>query len=349
MSERDDILDFPGADELLLAGVVTPPSTEKLTAVRTLLAQVAERDAWILGAATAPGALDTPDIPDTPDVLANEAEVVPPDEPVVVLAAAEPGEPGALPRRSRVTRRRRVLIAAAAVAAIAAGAVAYPALDVGGEPASTTSAASAFLNDMAEISEQAPATHGKYWRVRAETVKGGKKVTETWYADRAGRTWRVAADGKAYVWAENHARWRVDGRHLTWPELDRLPTDPDALAARFSKDPATRFYEVAYLLESSPASPALRSALFRVVAEMPGVTLTAGVEDDRGRPGTAITKTLMGRSLSLSTDGGEWTPFPYKVRCVIDPETGQMLESSGTPAGENHITWLEAGPADRLG
>jgi hypothetical protein len=354
MSERDDFLDFPGADELILAGRVAPPSAERTRAVRTLLAQAAERDARLSRTS------DTTVVPDAPE---TGAEVVPaaarrdgptaalappPDGPVVVLAAPGPlGEPGAVPRRTRVTRRRRVLIAAAAVAAIAVGTVAYPVLDVGGKQASTASAASAFLNDMAEVSEDAPATQAKYWKVHAETVKGGKPLAETWYVDRAGRTWIVDAKGNASEWAENHARWRVGGRYLTWPELDKLPTDPNALEARFAKDPEVRFSEVVNLLESSPASPELRSALFRVIAEIPEVTLTPGVKDGRGRSGTAITKAQ--KVIRHPVNGGERTYFWYTVRYVIDPETGRMLESSGTPAGENRSTWLESGPADRIG
>ncbi|WP_328768881.1 CU044_5270 family protein [Streptomyces sp. NBC_00286] len=354
MSEHDDFLDFPGADELILAGRVTPPSAEKTTAVRTLLAQAAERDARL---SRASDTMAVPDVPETGTEVVPAAArrdgptaalAPPPDRPVVVLATPGPlGEPGAAPRRSRITRRRRVLIAAAAVAAIAVGTVAYPVLNVGGKPASTASAASAFLNDMAEVSEDAPATQAKYWRVHAETVKGGKKRAETWYVDRAGRTWIVDANGKAREWAENHAKWRVGGRHLIWPELDKLPTDPNALAARFAKDPAVRFYEVVHLLESSPASPELRSALFRVIADTPGVTLTPGVKDGRGRSGTAITKAL--KVIVHPADGGKRTFFWQTVRCVIDPETGHMLESSGTSTGENHSTWLEVGPADRIG
>lgn len=44
MNERDDILDFPGADELIAAGAVAPPRADRLTAVRDLMAGLAERE-----------------------------------------------------------------------------------------------------------------------------------------------------------------------------------------------------------------------------------------------------------------------------------------------------------------
>ncbi|MFG2127204.1 CU044_5270 family protein [Streptomyces sp. NPDC048751] len=345
ITERDDLLDFPGADELVAAGAVAPPSAERITAVREVLALLADREAEQTHApahdVVVPGTVARRGRPN--------AALAPPEDTLVTIGGARQlaGEPSWTgERRGRGSRRRRVLIAMAAVATIAAGAVAYPVLDLGGKPTSTVSAASRFLNEMAEVSEDAQGMQGKYWRVTAVTVKAGVPREETWWADREGRTWRVDKNGKAYKW-ENHARWRVGDRRLTWPDLDELPTDPDALTARFPKDAELRFFQIVNLLDESPASPALRSALFRVVAEIPGVKLATGVKDSRGRSGTAIT--IASKWVWHSADGGEPTVSWQPARSIIDPKTGWILESSGTPAGEGRITVLTASPADRIG
>ncbi|MEE1766049.1 hypothetical protein [Streptomyces sp. SP18BB07] len=361
-SERDDLLDFPGADELVAAGAVAPPAAERVTAVREVLALLAEREAEQTHAPAHDVMVSGP--------LARrgrpEAALAPPEDTLVVIggarrpgddlgddlggapggdAAGEPSWTGA--RRRRVSRRRRVLIAGAAVAAFAAGAVAYPVLDLGGKPtASTASPASRFLKEMAEVSEDARGTRAPYWRVSAVTVTGGKPREETWWADREGRTWRVDKNGKAYQW-DNHASWRVGDRRLTWPDLDDLPTDPDALTAHFPEDAEARFFQIVNLLDESPASPALRSALFQVVAELPGVKLEPGVKDSRGRSGTAVT--IATKVIWHSVDGGEPTVVWHTARSVIDPRTGWILESSGTALGENRVTVLTAGPDDRIG
>lgn len=344
-TERDDLLDFPGADELVAVGAVAPPSAERIIAVREVLALLAEREAEQTHTpahdVVISGALARRGHP--------KAALAPPEDTLVVIEGARQlaGEPSWTgERRRRVSRRRRLLIATAAVAALAAGAVAYPVLDMGGKPASTASAASRFLNEMAEVSENAQGTRAKYWRVSAVTVKGGVPRKETWWADREGRTWRVGKNGKAYEW-ENHASWRVGDRRLTWPDLDQLPTDPDALTARFPKSAEMRFFQIVNLLDESPASPALRSALFRVVAEIPGVKLVPGAKDSRGRSGTAIT--IASKMLRHRADGGEPTVSWHPARSVIDPKTGWILESSGMPSGENRITVLTAGPTNRIG
>ncbi|MFF9036514.1 CU044_5270 family protein [Streptomyces sp. NPDC014892] len=337
-SERDDLLDFPGADELVAAGAVAPPAPQRVTAVREVLALLAEREAERTHASAHALVVSGP----SARRGRPEAALAPPEDTLVVIGGAR--RPGA-PHR-RVSRRRRVLIAGAAVAAFAAGAVAYPVLDLGGKPASTSSPASRFLKEMAEVSEDAPGTRGPYWRVTAVTVTGGKPREETWWADREGRTWRVDKNGKAYQW-ENHASWRVGDRRLTWPDLDELPTDPDALTAHFPEDAEARFFQIVNLLDESPASPALRSALFQVVAELPGVELEPGVKDSRGRSGTAIT--IPTKVLWHSVDGGEPTVVWHTARSIIDPSTGWILESSGTALGENRVTVLTAGPADRIG
>ena len=79
-------------------------------------------------------------------------------------------------------------------------------------------------------------------------------------------------------------------------DLSKLPTDPAQLAAMISSrkieggppGPAEDFVQVGDLLRESDASPALRAALFKVAAGIPGVKLLGTVTDSDGRSGIAI-------------------------------------------------------------
>jgi hypothetical protein len=355
MNERDDILDFPGADELTAAGAVAPPPAERITAVRDLMARLAERETTSTRAALAHDAVLPPAVarPDGPT-----AYPAPPRTPRVIGGAAHgpDGEKqsGARNRRSRGPRRRRLLVAGAAVAVLAAGAVAYPVLDVGGKPASTASAATRFLNEMAEVSTEAPAPQGKYWMSHYWAKDGRATATVTVYSDRSGTTWIRHPSGKVTVSGHNTADWPVGERRLSWTEFDRLPTDPAALKAHFSKDAAQRFGEIMSLLAESPASPRLRSALFQIVADTPGVTMTQNVKDSQGRPGTVIN---LPRKVEIPKEklGAEHAAasltYVHGPYYFIDPETSRVLEQTSELGATPLIrtTYLKVGWTDRIG
>ncbi|MFF3418793.1 hypothetical protein ACFYW9_29490 [Streptomyces sp. NPDC002698] len=329
-TERDDFLDFPGADELIAAGTVASLSDAEVMAVRDMVVLRAEREAEQASSAMAHDSV-------IPIAAARRggpaASLAPPGDlrgdPLVVLG---PDEPGPAPRRRRLSRRGRVLVAAAAVAAIAAGAAVYPVLDVSDKPPST---ASEFLNDMAKVSAQAPATHGKYWMVHYWAKDGRRAVTVTVYSDRTGATWIREPNGEVSRSGHNIADWNVGDpgdRRLPWTELDRLPTEPDKLKALFARNAKTRAEQIMELLAESPASPDLRSALFQIVARTPGVTMTPGVKDSRGRPGTEI---VLHGTTRVQKPGTEPVSLPYSLRYIIDPETSRVLEKG--MAGANPV------------
>ncbi|QEV20009.1 hypothetical protein [Streptomyces alboniger] len=284
--ERDALLDFPGAAELLTAGQVPPPRPGAVAAAQAAVAFEAQRET-----------------------------------------------------RPAVPRRRRLLVAAAAVAAIAVGAVAYPVLDLGGKPAATASAsAGRFLDDMAAVAADAPASDAEYWKVRVETDNqdDGKRTFTTYYA-------RGGVEGKV-------KKWPVGEEWLTWPQLDKLPTDEKALAALFPKDAERRFEQILIMLEDSPASPRLRAALFRILADTPGIELIGEVKDSKGRTGVAVE---IVRKAWFSTGPGKDVTTWTKDRYVVDPDTGLLLENTQKTRGQDtpadRYTWLEVGPADRAG
>ncbi|QEU92076.1 hypothetical protein [Streptomyces kanamyceticus] len=303
--------------------------------------------------------VDPLDFPGAAQLLA--AGEVPPPAPVAVTAAREAvaraaaAEVTVVPlRTTRVPRRGGLLVAAAAVAAIAAGAVVYPVLDVGGEPAATASA-STFLDDMAAVAADAPATHAPYWKVRVETVnQDDGKRTDTTFFDRVGRIWSVDADGTVHeppMGEEGKVKkWPVGKKWLTWPELDKLPTDEKALAALFPKDANSRSQQVVIMLEDSPASPELRAALFRLLADTPGMKLIGDVRDSKGRAGVGVEITA---EAGFSTGPGKGVKYWTTDRYIVAPDTGLLLETTHKIRGQDipadRDTWLEVGPADRVG
>jgi hypothetical protein len=122
--------------------------------------------------------------------------------------------------------------------------------------------------------------------------------------------------------------------NLTWAQLYALPTDParlqQVLESEFTQgfgpaaDPAPSpgevtqsaelFTVVGDLLRESPASPALREALYEVAAGIPGVVVKGDYTDALGRTGTAVER-----------DGQV---------LVIDPANGQLLaDIEGAPNG----------------
>ncbi|MVO83537.1 hypothetical protein GPA10_01870 [Streptomyces sp. p1417] len=331
-SERDEILDFPGADQLVAAGAVAPPPADRIAAAVDLVTPRTEREAE--------GTTTTP---------------------LIVLGRPGTGAEG--PRtasgRSRFPRRRRLLLTAAAMAVPAAGAVAYPVLDVGGEPAATASAATRFLNEMAEVSGAASAPHGKYWMshyLSKDGPPGRAPVTVTVYSDRSGKSWIRDPKGKVAVSGHNIADWRVGHRRLSWDGLNQLPTDPQKLKAHFPKNTADRFFQIMSLLEESPAGPRLRSALFQIVAKTPGVRMAPNVKDSRGRLGTVINlhrraepdpKAALGKS-KPSVASPAYVDGPYYF---IAPRTGRVVESTSDLHGKPTVrtTYLKVGWTDRIG
>jgi hypothetical protein len=147
------------------------------------------------------------------------------------------------------------------------------------------------------------------------------------------------------------ARFQVGATSLDWAGLDALPTDPVALRdllytdlpenSRSEDDLA--FDQITALLVESPASPALRAALWKIASQIDGVRLVGEVTDAAGRTGTAL-------EMTIRYDHGTEVR-----RLVVDPETGTLLErvdsydGPGTETDTRYrATYLEQGPADTL-
>lgn len=296
MTEHD-ILDFPGADELRAAGTTPPPSAR------------AVEDA--LTAVRAAIAAET---------RGTEAEIIP------------------LRIATRCRRLPRLLVSAAAVAVLAAGVAVYPVVGGGDGPAATATAAG-FLREVAATTGKRPVAQAPYWKVRFRDG-ASPRIKTIW----SGRNRLVVQESEGdpvleFPPPEVHS-WLVAGKDVTWDDLPSLPTDAQELRNRLTggatATPPGFFGGAAQLLSRVPLETAVRSALFEMLADSPGLVLVGPVKDVAGRTGMAV----------------EERSDVRRVRMVIDPATGVLLEFGvyqlGGPEGDRAVvleTYLSAEPA----
>lgn len=94
-----------------------------------------------------------------------------------------------------------------------------------------------------------------------------------------------AVGGPTYAGADGE-------RYLAYPASSQIPTNPAVLRNYLSRydngsGPSTTFLIAGEFLQEG-ASPALRSALFQVIEDLPGVQLLGPVSDESGRPGSGV-------------------------------------------------------------
>lgn len=263
------------------------------------------------------------------------------DETTSTLRSTGPG-----PTRPR--RRAGRLLAAAAVAALAVGGYAVVEVGPGSAERAPVAAADvvlAFSRTAAVQDAPAELPAGRYWYDRTTSTNlnqdgEGRAVRsestyERWIAaDGTGRTvnevdgfgsQEQVYDGSAYTEGEGEDGSSAWGLHTfslprgdTYQDLLALPTDPDELYALIAARGEAAgfpgggpvFAEVVGIL-TEPAPPALRAALFEVLARIPGITVETGVADRLGRVGTAV-----------SLDDPE---IGSRRQIIVDPATSTLL------------------------
>jgi len=252
----------------------------------------------------------------------------------VVRTAPDPRPAPPVPAARPRPVRRAALAAGLGVAVVTAGLWFLP----GREPAAAATLRAA-ARTAAVQPGPAPLAPGEYWYTRSELVVGPAPLPpgeepgpeheaaaepvrrESWTAlDGSGRLLEAPQSGPAfwdYAFGPGD-EGRVEGVVDSYEELLALPTDPEALAERLADGPDTddrpaeveAFANAASLLGEAPAPPALRAALFEVVAAIDGVELLGEVTDPAGRPGTGV---------ALVDE------FGVRHELVFDPATAQPL------------------------
>ncbi|WP_370117110.1 hypothetical protein [Streptacidiphilus sp. MAP12-33] len=303
MNETSEYLDFPGAETLQAAGRVAPPSDQALDRAR----------AAVLTAASAE-------------------------------AARQPNRTAGLvvtPLRPRRTMTGRRLVAVLALAAVAAGVVVAT---NSGAPAPSrrptatahqpaAAGAPAFLGGVAEVAATQPAATAPYWKTQLRTVVGAHTSTATVYVSRTG----YVIESKGRTYKKGAPTWSVGAKLVDWNGLDALPTDPATLLSMMSAGRAGGrdvFGQAGGILADSPASPALRAALFKALGRLTGVKLVGAAKDAAGRSGTELAFAGQNGSEAL----------------IVDPSTAQVLETVFWQAGGvSRTTYLSSGPALSIG
>lgn len=113
--------------------------------------------------------------------------------------------------------------------------------------------------------------------------------------------------------------------------LQALPTDPAALRALLDArkieggppGPAEDFVQIGDLLRETDASPALRAAIYKVAATIPGVELLGPARDHAGR---------LGIGLAYKTAGA-------RSELIFDPQTSALLGELDTDASGRLTGW----------
>jgi hypothetical protein len=114
----------------------------------------------------------------------------------------------------------------------------------------------------------------------------------------------------AQAYTDQQKQAKSAGKKIATPGRKTGPTDDDLV-----------FDQAANLLWEPHLSPALRAAVYKVLADTPGVTVKTGVTDSAGRPAVEISR--------RGTVNGE------DVETFENPQTGATLESAWVePGGE---------------
>jgi hypothetical protein len=226
-------------------------------------------------------------------------------------------------RGERIHRQRRGRRVALAAGITAAALLIVPVTSIAGHRPLSSSAASDFLNsvaDKAAAQQAVDASKAAYWYTKTDVMYPGQDFTrESWLGhNSAGRL--IQNDGTTGTTALDQALFFAGTTGITWDQLFALPRDPDALYdwlkqavgdAGHDVD-SEMFVAVGDLLRESPAPPSLRQSLFEVAAKIPDIELTPGITDALGRQATVVSRTN-----------------PYgngSVRYLIDANTGALLE-----------------------
>ena len=269
----------------------------------------------------------------------------------------------AVAARQRRRDRRRVMSLAAATAAAgtAAGVIAVvpgsSRAPGGAAPAIRLTANQRELYHLSSAAGRQPGdkTHGRYVVMTTE----GDDVKDTTVIDsRTGNMWSDQQGSHGYPSGKSFTRRYSP----TAAQLAAMPTEPAALRAALISQwnsqvgPAAHpvrkrkgqptpvpipltvsdndkvFQQASNLLWYPLVSPALRAALYKVLAAVPGVTVNQAARDSLGKPAVEISRTDSSGLPRGKSDGITYATYE-------SPKTGDVLESTVTyPPGSDVVT-----------
>ncbi|MET8412397.1 hypothetical protein ABZV34_30605 [Streptomyces sp. NPDC005195] len=252
MTERQALLDFPGAEALRTAGRVEPPSeravARALTAVEEAVRQERGR---------------------TPRRTEARNTLVAP-----------------------LRGRRRVVALLAAVAVAAGVTVTSAAMGTSpARPGSRAVSASVFLDEVAEVAATRSAGAGTYWKIHTAPFDAYEYISRSMESTHLVPG-KAARKGHFPGWrlGSRNFDWNGLNRLTTDPlSLLRLIDGTTKASADGDEDAATLgFVQATTLLAVAPARPELRGGLFKALARLKDVRVGGTVKDHAGRSGTEL-------------------------------------------------------------
>jgi len=160
------------------------------------------------------------------------------------------------------------------------------------------------------------------------------------------------ASGGQPIPIEPIRQYRLGGIPLTREQMLDFPTDPQAIYERLRAEVGSRgsspdgevFTELGDALRESPAPAALRGALYRTLALVPGIQLVGTVTDSIGRTGTAVSFTEVGVRKELIFDPAT-SELLAEREILVDPRAAELNLPAGTVIGDS--TYLQRAVTDQ--
>ena len=279
-----------------------------------------------------------------------------------------------VPAAARPLRTRRSLrpgrLALATGSVVAATVAASVILPLGGDPTPSAEAAQVLTSAAGRVGH-GPSyipRPGQFYYRRAQgvslnavtdsagltTMRRERSIQELWIArDGSGRIGsgpdRPAAPDD---FGPGGLAVPFGSRSLSMPDLEGLPTDPDALAGVIEDSAVRNSHPLAYqeldlvaeVLRNAPVSPALGAAFYEALARFPGIEALGERTDSVGRTGQAV---------------GATDAAGVRLEIIIDPASGELLadrsvatrDVDGLRAGDllSEFTYVERGVVASVG
>jgi hypothetical protein len=231
--------------------------------------------------------------------------------------------------------------AAAAAAVVVASGTTAPTATPNSPPAAVQPSAGQILLAAATTAERTPEGSGTYWHVKTVFADSKDSTPNQWesWTRRDGQAWGRGEKSHGKVLKLfPPSPFRLGGPVVSFEQLQKLPTKPDALKAWIAdalkhsdlrtsagRPDATMqrqfvFNGLISLVSQLPAPPKVRAAAFRAIASYPNVK--------------SLGKVKGGQGLLISLREG------IQARLVVDPATSRVRDTNFFVEASGATVWL---------
>lgn len=267
-----------------------------------------------------------------------------------------------LPQRPAYRRRRPLVLAVAAVAVAAiVASVVLPSGETGGASPAAAAVLRQAAKTAASQQATAPPASSQFVYTKSQSSYENTAVVDqqtiNFFQAQTREIW-IGPDGSGriresdgvprFATSADRAAWVAAGKPdltgdrsgtndsfgpggLSYVDLSKLPTDPAALQQLIESraieggppGDAETFTIIGDLLRETYAPPAVRSALYTIASELPGVELIGPTHDHLGRSGTGVAFVSHGLSHELIFDP---QTSALLAEQTVDEHTGSVID-----------------------